>query len=313
MALFYNDFICDEINIALNEFQQELENKFYEYPDKVTDEWEIEKKIEYLNLLENGYPDIGIIVDIKSNGKKVIIDGIERCRAIEILGNFILTNKYQKFRIFELRGSNEKKMDFLRYYNFNGKEKSESKLRKLIYGEYIEYKILEHIEEIFKIISSEVTIDFLLKILAKVTINEVLEDNDLISKYLNKNMHTFNSNSFRGRFYTNFEEKENLVDSNIHKLISFLFDKLERYESGILSIYNYNLTEQINNLKKNYKLLSILNRKNSINDYYSELDNFYKGIQQLKSEKEKINLNAQSLERDFYKYIKNKEEWKKYG
>lgn len=304
MAFFYDDFICDEINIALDEFQQELENKFYEYPNKITDEWGIEKKIEYLNLLENGYPDIGIIVDIKSNGKKVIIDGIERCKAIEILGNLILTTKYKKFRIFELRGSNERKMDFLRYYNFNGKEKSESKLRKLIYGEYIEYKILEQIEEIFKTISSEVTIDFLLKILAKITINEILEDNELISKYLNKNMKTLNLNTFR-RFYIGLEKEENLVDSNIHKLISFLFDKLKRYEIGILSIYNYNLKDEIINLEKKYNKLSNFNESNSINDYYKELNNFYKGIQQFKFKKEKINLNILSLERDFYKYIKS--------
>lgn len=307
MAFFYNDFICDEINIALDEFQQELKNKFYEYPDKVTDEWGIEKKIEYLNLLENGYPDIGIIVDIKSNGKKVIIDGIERCKAIEVLGDLILTTKYKKFRIFELRGSNEKKMDFLRYYNFNGKEKSESKLRKLIYGEYIEYKILEQIEEIFKTISSEVSIDFLLKILARISIIEILEDNELISKYLNKNMQTLNPNTFRRRFYINFEEEKKLADSNIHKLISFLFDKLKRYEVGIQSIYNYDLKNKIGNLKKRYDNLSNFNKLNSINNYYKELNNFYKGICQLEFKKEKINLNIQSLERDFYKYIKSEE------
>lgn len=312
MYFFYDNFVCDEINISFEEFREELRNKIYQYPIRLENQWNIEKKINYLNFLKNGYPDMGIIVDIKENGQRIVLDGIERCRAIDELGEKFIGNINKKIRIFELRGSNRKKMDFLRYYNFNGRNKSEAELRELIYSEYIEYKVLEDIKEIFEIISKDVTIDFLLKILSKITIREILEENDLIEEYLEKNMNTIDRSDLRitSRFLLNsIIVNYNFSLTNMNTLVSFLLDKLKRYGVDEINEYfdNIQLTKS---LKKIIRELDIVSSKNSSNvlEYRKQIDKILKEsnelIEMLKKGNKIINISTQSIEKDFYKYVK---------
>lgn len=292
--MYYFNFTCDEINISFEQFLEELKYfDIYTFPERKEKKWTIDKSIRYLDYLKKGYPDIGIIVDVKENGSRVVLDGVERGLAIRNFGEAYIGKINKNIRIFELRGQDKEKLSFLRYYNFSGRKKNDSELRELIYGEYLEYKVLRILVEILNVISSKMNIQFLLKILSKIENDFILEDNEKIDNYLEKNMKTFEK---IGDINLNFKKDIYIFISFLEKNISFYEEMLNFSTDAIKEM------ENISNVLQSFKKLIIDYNIQNIQN----IEKIIKVKKKIEISNGVLDFELSEIERAFYTYIRRK-------